>query len=114
LAGQPPSHLTPCGVRTWGKTKKRSGGLHYIGVLSDHDQSLPLPPTPHLRNNTTTLDCQVQIELFLGNSLDITSLSSVEDFTPFHDFRPLVAILVWGVDDNANDTSRFSLKIFHN
>ena len=66
------------------------------------------------QHNTTTLDCQVQIELFLGNPLDVARLTSVEDCTPFHDFGPLMPVTVWGVEDNANDTSRFSLKIFHN
>ena len=66
------------------------------------------------QHNTTTLECQVQIELFLGNSLDVARLTSMEDFTPFHDFGPLMPLAVWSVEDNANDTGRFSLKISHN
>ena len=38
----------------------------------------------------------------------------MEDFLPFHDLGPLMPLAVWSVEDNANDTSRFSLKIFHN
>ena len=66
------------------------------------------------QQHNTTLDCQVQIELFLGNPLDVARLTSVEDFLPFHDLGPLMPLAVWSVEDNANDTSRFSLKIFHN
>ncbi len=38
----------------------------------------------------------------------------MEDFLPFHDLGPLMPVRVLSVEDNANNTSRFSLKTFHN
>jgi hypothetical protein len=66
------------------------------------------------QQHNTTLDCQVQIELFLGNPLDIARLSDVKGFTTLYDLGPLMPVRVLGVEDYANDTGRFSLKIFHN
>ena len=65
------------------------------------------------QQHNTTLACQVQIELFLGNPLDVARLSDMKGFTPFYDFGPLMPVRVLGVKDNANDTSRFGLNCFH-
>jgi hypothetical protein len=55
------------------------------------------------------LEHQVKVKLRLGNPLDIARLSGVKDFFTLHDFRPLVTLWVFSVEDNANDAGWFYL-----
>mgnify|MGYP007003164755 CR=1 FL=1 len=62
----------------------------------------------------TTLKQKIEVKFLLRDPLDVAGLSGVEDFSPFHDLRPLVAVGVGGVEDNANGASNFSFNFLHN
>ena len=82
-------------------------------------RSLGLPRRPNplrgkdLGQQQHKLDFKIKVELGLGYALDIARLAGMEDFAPFHDFRPLVAVTVRCVEDNTNDASRFCIQFLH-